>query len=123
MTHKQLRLQQPIRFSMKTSPPPVILDYFAAANAARINEASACFAPDARVHDENQDYQGSLAIRDWIEDTTQKYQPQVDVHQLEATDHGYTATGTVSGNFPGSPIPLHYTFTVRENKISQLTIA
>jgi hypothetical protein len=108
---------------MNIPPPQVIQDYFAAANAGRIDEASACFAPDALVHDENNDHQSSAAIRAWIEDTTLKYQPQVEVHGIEAADNGYAATGTVSGNFPGSPIPLHYTFTVCDGKISHLSIS
>lgn len=108
---------------MKTPPPPVIKDYFAAANAGRINEAAACFATDALVHDENNDHQGADAIRAWIEDTTLKFQPQVEVHEIEANDNGYSATGIVSGNFPGSPVPLHYAFSVLNSKITQLIIS
>lgn len=108
---------------MNIPPPQVITDYFAFANAGRIDEASACFAPDALVHDENNDHQGIAAIRAWIEDTTLKYQPQVEVHGIEDAVNGYATTGTVSGNFPGSPIPLHYTFTVRDGKISHLSIS
>ena len=104
-------------------PPQVLLDYFAAANEGRIDDAAVCFAPDALVHDENSDHQSSAAIRAWIEDTTLKYRPQVEVHRMEAADEGFAATGTVSGTFPGSPVPLHYTFTVRDGKITRLIIS
>ncbi|MES2470378.1 MAG: nuclear transport factor 2 family protein [Verrucomicrobiota bacterium] len=108
---------------MKNPPPQLLLDFFAAANAGRINDAAACFGPDALVHDENNDHQGSVAIRAWIEDTTLKYRPSVEVHEIEAADDGFAATGIVSGNFPGSPVPLHYSFTVRAAKIIHLTIS
>jgi ketosteroid isomerase-like protein len=107
---------------MNLTLPQVLSDYFTAANEGRIDDAAACFAPDAMVHDENTNHQGSAAIRRWIEDTTLKYHPQVEVHQMEAADGGFTATGTVSGTFPGSPVPLHYSFTVRDGKITRLTI-
>lgn len=107
---------------MKTSPQQVLSDYFAAANEGRIDDAAACFASDALVHDENQDRHGIEAIRAWIEETTLKYQPQVVVNEIAELEETFVTTGTVSGNFPGSPLALRYTFTLREGKISHLTI-
>jgi hypothetical protein len=107
---------------MKTSPPQVLSDYFSAANDGRIDDAAACFASDALVHDENHDRQGIEAIRVWIEETTQKYRPQVEIDHIESVEGGFVTTGTVSGTFPGSPIALNYTFSIRDGKISQLTI-
>ncbi len=107
---------------MKTSPPQVLSDYFAAANDGRIDDAATCFTSDALVHDENQDQQGIEAIRAWIEETTHKYQPQVLVNEIAEKADTFVTTSTVSGNFPGSPIALLYTFTLREGKISHLTI-
>ena len=60
---------------MKAEPsslnlPSVITAYWSAANAARIDEAAACFAADAVVHDESRIHQGPAAIRGWIEEIT-----------------------------------------------------
>jgi hypothetical protein len=107
---------------MKISPPQVISDYFSAANDGRIDDAAACFASDALVHDESQDRQGSEAIRAWIEAATQNYRPIVEVNQIEAIEGVYVVNGTVSGTFPGSPIQLAFTFTVRDGKIIHLAI-
>ena len=109
---------------MKTTPPQVLSDYFAAVNEGRMDDAAACFASEARVHDESHDYVGPEAIRAWIEDTTLKYQPKTEVTRMEAaTDEGaFTATATVSGTFPGSPVQLDYTFAVTDEKITLLSI-
>lgn len=109
---------------MKTTPPQVISDYFTAVNERRLDDAAACFAPDARVHDESHDHVGAEAIRAWIDDTTHKYQPKAEVTGVEAAaDEGaFIATATVSGTFPGSPIQLAYTFSIAEGKITRLSI-
>ncbi len=107
---------------MKIAPPQALSDYFAAVNDGRLDEAAACFASDALVHDENHDHAGVEAIRAWIEDTTRQYQPKAEVTRIEAVDDTFIATATVSGTFPGSPVELAYTFTVREEKIVRLSI-
>jgi hypothetical protein len=113
---------------MSTNPnsaitlPPVIPDYFAAANDGRIDDVAACFAQDARVQDENHDHVGRDAIRAWVADTTQKYQPKNEVLRVIETNGTYVATSRVSGNFPGSPAELDFTFTVRDEKIGTLSI-
>ncbi|MBN8420588.1 MAG: nuclear transport factor 2 family protein [Verrucomicrobia bacterium] len=109
---------------MNTTPPQVLSAYFAAVNERRLDDAAACFAPDARVHDENHDHVGTDAIRQWIEETTHKYQPKAEVTHVAATaDAGaFIATATVSGTFPGSPVQLGYTFTVAGEKITHLSI-
>lgn len=107
---------------MKTILPQVLSDYYAAVNDGRTDDAAACFAADALVHDESQDRQGREAIRVWIAETTQKYQPQVEVIGSREADGAVVATGRVSGTFPGSPVQLDYSFTVNGGKISHLVI-
>src|SRR5882724_9001764 len=102
---------------MKAEPstvnlPPVINTYWSAANAARVDEAAACFATDAVVHDESRIHQGPAAIRGWIEQTTRQYQPIVEALGVEEKDGCHLVTARVSGTFPGSPVELHYTFTL-----------
>lgn len=105
-----------------TTPPPVISEYVAAVNARQLDAAVACFAADALVHDESHDRVGSEAIREWIEETTKKYQHQTEILRTEMQDGKTVATGRVSGNFPGSPVELEYTFTVSAGKITHLSI-
>lgn len=107
---------------MKTILPQVLSDYYAAVNDGRIDDAAACFADDALVRDESQDRQGREAIRTWIAETTQKYQPQVEVIGMREADGAFVTTGRVSGTFPGSPVQLEYSFTVNGGKISHLVI-
>jgi hypothetical protein len=62
------------------------------------------------------------AIRAWIEETTQKYHPKMDVTRFDKSDGKIVAGVVVSGSFPGSPVELQFEFTLRNGKISNLTI-
>jgi ketosteroid isomerase-like protein len=102
--------------------PEVLSTYFHAASAGRIDQACACFASDAVVHDEGRDHFGASAIRGWIEETTLKYQPRMEVTRIEESDERILATAIVSGSFPGSPVELRFAFTLRNGKICNLAI-
>lgn len=103
-------------------PPEIITRYFNAANAGLIDDASDCFSPDAVVEDEGGVHIGSGAVRAWIHETTEKYQPQVEVLRSEQTGRSVAVTGRVSGDFPGSPVELDYQFTLGDETISKLSI-
>lgn len=112
---------------MKAQPPslelpPPIATYWSAANTARIDEAAACFAADAVVHDESRTHQGPSAIRGWIEETTRQSQPIVEALAVEEKDGRHLVTARVSGIFPGSPVELHFAFTLRDGQILHLEI-
>jgi hypothetical protein len=103
--------------------PLAILSYIAAANDGNVDDGAACFAEDARVHDENRDHQGLDAVREWIAETTEASKPRNEV--LSATSDGEThhVTSRISGDFPGSPVELTFDFTLSTNgKISRLAI-
>lgn len=102
--------------------PEPIAAYFAAVNVHDIEAAFAPFAETATVKDEGQERRGAAAIREWIEDTTRKYRVTVVVTEVNETDGKTVATGQVSGTFPGSPLQLHYTFTLDGEKIARLEI-
>lgn len=85
-------------------PPDIVTRYFNAANAGLIDEARDCFSPDAVVEDEGGTHIGSEAVRAWIHETTQKYQPKVEAIRSEQTGSSVAVTGRVSGNLPGSPV-------------------
>lgn len=97
--------------------------YFAAINARDFASAAACFAPDARVHDESRDYVGQGEIRVWIEETTRKYDHHLAPGTITPRDGKNIVTTLVTGNFPGSPVELDFVFTVTGEGISSLEIS
>ncbi len=103
---------------MNTPLPPILTAYFTAANALRVDETSACFAPDAIVHDEGRTYADPAAIHGWIEETVRKYGARVEVRAVQQAEGKVIVTGLVSGNFPGSPAELDYEFTLRDGLIT-----
>ena len=105
---------------MKT--PEIITRYLDAANRFDVADAANCFSADAHVHDENHDYTGLDAVRDWIGETSRKYRPQFEVLTAKAQGNGLLLTVRVSGSFPGSPVDLDYAITLRDGKISSLKI-
>ena len=112
---------------MKAQPPLLelpspIAAYWSAANTAKIDEAAACFAADAVVHDESRLHEGPTAIRGWIEETTRQYQPFVEALAVEEKDGRHLVTARVTGTFPGSPVELHFAFTLRNGQIVRLEI-
>lgn len=104
------------------NPPDVIARYFQAANAGNIEDARDCFAENAIVHDEGGTHTGRAHIASWVDDTTRLYQPKVELIQIREEPGSIIATALVSGNFPGSPIELDYTFALQGGTIEQLSI-
>ena len=105
-----------------TELPAVILDYFTAANDGRIEDATRCFAENAHVHDENNDHIGHPAIRKWVADTTREFQPNTNLLRAIENNGTLVATATVTGNFPGSPVDLNFSFTLTAGRIAILSI-
>lgn len=97
--------------------PVVVRRFFDAANRFDLAAAD-CFTADATVRDERREYVGPGAIRAWIAE----YRPKFVV--MRAKIHGSTVALSVrvSGHFPGSPIELDYALTLRDDKISVLSI-
>jgi hypothetical protein len=104
-----------------TLPAP-IATYFAAANAHDSAAIVACFTADAVVHDEGREMRGYAAIRGWKEQTDAKYRPQFQVTDATRADSRTVVTVEVTGDFPGSPIALHFDFTLAGEKIAVLNI-
>ena len=99
-----------------------IAAYFSAANARDAGAAAACFTAGAVVLDEGGTHQGLPAIRDWVEASGNKYSPQTSVTAVHASLGVIVVTALVSGNFPGSPVSLQYSFTLAGEAIARLQI-
>ncbi|UHQ19358.1 nuclear transport factor 2 family protein [Lysobacter sp. KIS68-7] len=104
-----------------TLPTPIELYLQAdAGNDERL--FSVCFAADAEVRDEGRTIRGLDAIIAWKREAKQKYQYRVE--PLAASQNGNTVLliARLTGNFPGSPVELAYTFELRANQIVSLEI-
>lgn len=103
---------------------PAIAAYIAATNAGNTSAVSQCFAEDANVFDEGEHQVGTAAIARWMEDTGRRYQPRVEVLNVQQRTGKVLVSNVVHGNFPGSPLELRYTFRLNEQgKISRLDIS
>ncbi|AXP03185.1 nuclear transport factor 2 family protein [Pseudomonas bijieensis] len=107
-----------------SSLAPAIAGYIAAANARDSSAVTRYFAEDANVFDEGQHRVGTQAIAQWMEDTAQRFQPRVEVLNVQQRTGKVLVQNLISGTFPGSPLELRYTFRLDEQgKISRLDIS
>jgi len=107
-----------------TELAPAIATYIEATNSRDTSAVAQCFAEDANVFDEGQHQVGTAAIARWMEDTAQRYQPRVGVLKVQHRTGKVLVSNVVTGNFPGSPLELRYTFRLNEQgKISRLDIS
>jgi SnoaL-like domain len=90
--------------------PEALPRYFAAQSALDADVMTACFSPDAIVHDEGGTYIGSEAIRGWKRDTIAKYGISIEPLKAAKQDDKTVVIARVAGNFPGSPANLTYAF-------------
>ncbi|MDR6961963.1 ketosteroid isomerase-like protein [Pseudomonas brassicacearum] len=107
-----------------SSLAPAIAGYIAAANARDSSAVTRFFAEDAHVFDEGQHRAGTQAIVQWMEDTARRFQPRVEVLNVQQRTGKVLVQNLISGTFPGSPLELRYTFRLDEQgKISRLDIS
>ncbi|EXF93199.1 ketosteroid isomerase [Pseudomonas fluorescens HK44] len=103
---------------------PAIAAYIAAANARDSSAVASFFAEDANVFDEGAHQVGTHAIAQWMEDTARRYQPRVEVLDVQQRTGKVLVSNLISGTFPGSPLELRYVFRLNEQgKIARLDIS
>jgi hypothetical protein len=81
-----------------------------------------CFTKQAVVKDEGRTYSGRAAIEKWKAAATTKYSYTSEPFAVEQRDGSHIVTSRLTGNFPGSPIDLHYAFRLERGKIASLEI-
>src|SRR4029453_17786661 len=113
----RLRPDRPGGTDSSTEPPAPIAAYVAGSNAHDPGACVACFTDDAVVRDEGRDRRGNGALRAGLGGGRAKYRPTVDVIDIAESDDKTSVTGRASGEFPGSPVELRYTFTLAGAKI------
>ncbi len=107
---------------MTNKLPQPLAEYFAATNAHDVTAMSAAFIEDAVVQDEGRQHRGLAAVRDWMRSTIDKYDYRIEPLESLRTDEKTVVLVSIRGKFPGSPITLHYQFTLDGGKIARLEI-
>jgi len=102
-------------------PPPIDL-YIRIENSGDVEALPECFASDATVRDERQRYQGLPAIRQWMADTKKKYHHTIAPLGVTQGDGTSVLEAQLTGNFPGSPVTMQFSFVLEAGKIASLEI-
>jgi ketosteroid isomerase-like protein len=102
--------------------PDVVKAFFEADRRNDPDSVAKTFTVDAVVVDEGGFHQGGAAIRDWWVEAKRK--TQYVAEPLDATVNGNRSfvRAKVSGQFPGSPVTLSYTFAITTDKIAKVEI-
>jgi ketosteroid isomerase-like protein len=107
---------------MLTELPKPIAAYIAAENGDDVEVLAQCFTDSAVVRDEGQTIKGLAAIKQWKTDTKRKYQHTIEALRSVQMGDTTVVTSRLSGNFPGSPVTVDFTFQLKDNKIASLEI-
>jgi ketosteroid isomerase-like protein len=102
--------------------PAAVTAYLDADEAHDLDKVCQCFTTDAKVDDESRQYQGRDSIRSWKGQTIAKYQYTVEPLGASVTERNVKLHARLTGDFPGSPAELHYTFVLANGKIQSLAI-
>ncbi len=104
-----------------TLPTP-ILTYFTAEAPQDGAALAAAFALDAVVHDEGATHRGPEAIRAWWLAAKAKYRHRAEPLGFARAGGEAVVRARVSGDFPGSPAILTFTFRLAGDRIGALRI-
>lgn len=88
----------------------LIDNYFELATDPDLEAYFAQFTPDALVEDEGHERRGIDEIRQWRTEV-----PPVTYSIVNAHGGGGDVTASISGDFPGSPVELHFHFEFAED--------
>jgi hypothetical protein len=102
-------------------PHPIDL-YVKAENSGAVETLSECFASDATVRDERQTYEGLAAIKTWKAETKRKYGHTMEPLEIADRDGKTVLKARLSGNFPGSPVTVEFSFALKDGKIVALDV-
>lgn len=82
----------------------------------------AAFAPDAIVHDEGQSHHGPAEIEAWWRAAKATYRHRAEPLAVAEIGGKTVIRARVSGDFPGSPAVLTFTFGLSGDRIRDLRI-
>ncbi len=112
---------------MTNSLPTIIADYIAASDSGNVDAIIVCFADDAVVVDESQEWRGRPGIREWRERVANAYEYTVEVRSTVPRGQvdglaGHDVYTHLEGNFPGGTVDLTNRFGLRNGIIARLEI-
>ncbi len=102
--------------------PKVVLDLLTAQRNYDSESYANCFSDTAFVIDEQKEYKGKRAIKDWIEDANRQFKITMEATKYSETGANAILTAIVSGEFDGSPVALDYQMEMKDSKITRLEI-
>ena len=106
-----------------TELPEVIATYQNAHDRRDTDTALSAFSADARVYDEDREYRGTDAIRDWLTHAAAEFTYTRTLTGAERlADGAWIVLNRVEGDFPGGVADLRYRFVLSDGKIADLAI-
>jgi hypothetical protein len=101
--------------------PRPIAAYFTA-DKGDSEAVAQCFTDNAVANDEGHAYHGRAAIKQWKADVSTRYQYTSEPFACEHQGDKFVVTSRLTGNFPGSPVTLRFSFGLEGDKIASLEI-
>src|SRR5689334_22589892 len=102
--------------------PDALTRFFEAEQSGDIDVLTSAFCDNAVVRDEGATHRGLAQVRLWWLDAKQKYSHTAQPVSVENDGDASCVLSTVRGNFPNSPVQLHFRFVLEAGKILELEI-
>ncbi|NBF02079.1 nuclear transport factor 2 family protein [Pseudomonas sp. Fl5BN2] len=111
-------------FTTDPSLAPAIIAYVAATNTGDSSVVASIFADQAQLFDEREYRVGPQEIARWMDDTRSRLRPRLEIVGVQQRTGKVLLDNLISGDFPGSPQALRYTFRLdAQGKIARLDIS
>ena len=104
------------------SLPSAIQTYFDADTRCDGEALIRTFAPDAMVHDAGRSHAGRQAIGAWWREVKARYRHDIEPLEVGEAEDVTSVRAKVTGQFPGSPAVLTFTFRLEGSEITRLEI-
>lgn len=102
--------------------PASIQTYFTVEAPRDADAFRAAFAPDAIVHDEGHAHRGPDAIGAWWQAAKDRYHHTAEPLDIVEAGGKTVVRARVTGDFPGNPAILTFTFGLADGRIADLRI-
>ncbi|MEK3791679.1 nuclear transport factor 2 family protein [Paenibacillus sp. FSL R7-0204] len=120
---KITRLHNVLSSNSKAIPlPQPIAAYYHASDICDDDLLANCFAEDAILVDNGEEFHGPEVISKFIVKANRDAAGRTEVNNCVEKNDETVVTATISGNFKGSPIPLDFRFKLNNGKIKALNI-
>ncbi|MFT4146221.1 MAG: nuclear transport factor 2 family protein [Mobilitalea sp.] len=106
----------------KFNLPQPIAAFYHASDVYNDDLLASCFAEDAMLVDEGEEYYGPKAVSGHILKANRDAKVMTEIKDCIVKNGETVVTAIISGNFEGSPIPLDFHFTLNNGKIKTLNI-